>query len=501
MNAPTTDLFGRTLRSLFWQFLGVGGQRVVQLIAPIALWRLLPDDSDIGLFAVVLSGIGVIESLTTFVGEQTMIWSNSGAKRHYLDTVFTVRLLRGIVICAILVPLAWPFAWFFGDPVTDARYWLPGLFLVLASNGLIDALQSPARAARMKGLDFRRVALGDFASALVGVGITLWLAFLWRDVWALVVGHLVSTLARTLASYAVAPHRPRLCLDRGVLKELFHYHVGAAGTPFLLLMIFTAAPLVLGKVISKGAVAVFDGASRLAKLPEDVFLRVLAPVALPAYAQVQDDPARLARAWSGAVRAFLLVGTPMTVALAWCGDALPSVVFGDKYVAVPGLFALLAVHGGLAGLTAVVGPLFWAIGKPQWDRSAQFFRAIVIYALGIPAAIYGGVIGFATVTCLAILVALWLSIHRALGWLDLTFGHLLQTARDGLLFGALTLAGLTAIDLALLPTGWWRVLTGAGFTGPLVGLLLLRLLRRRKQAAGKDAPPPDPTDPPPQPAP
>lgn len=41
----------------------------------------------------------------------------------------------------------------------------------------------------------------------------------------------------------------------------------------------------LGKVIGNGAVAVFEGAARLAKLPEDIFLRVLAPVAVPACAQ------------------------------------------------------------------------------------------------------------------------------------------------------------------------------------------------------------------------
>lgn len=510
MSPPSSDLFGRTLTSLFWQFLGVGGQRVVQLIAPIVLWRLLPD-TDIGLFAIVLAGIGVIESLTTFVGEQTSIWSDRGADRRYLDTVFTVRVLRGILISSILVPLAWPFAWFFEDPATAARYWLPGLFLMLAVNGAVDALQSPARAARMKGLDFRRVALGDFVSSLVGIGVTLLLAWHWRDVWALVIGHLVSTAARTVASYIVAPHLPRPRFDRGALRELFHYNIGAAGTPFLLLMIFTAGPLVLGKVISKGAVAVYDGAGRLAKLPEDIFLRVLAPVAIPAYAQVKDDPDRLGRAWSRAMRAFLLVGTPLTVALAWCGDALPTVVFGEKYIAIPGLFALLSIHGGLAGLTSVVGPLFWAIGKPQWDRTAQFFRAIVIYGAGIPAAYYGGVIGFAAVSCLAILAALWFSVRRALRHLDLRLAVLFQAARGGAGFGALLFGALLLIDLIAAPTGWWRVIASGLVAGPLLGVLCLRLLKRQTPKAPSTAPAeapaqpepstmqPDPAPEPPQP--
>ncbi|MFY9345076.1 MAG: oligosaccharide flippase family protein, partial [Planctomycetota bacterium] len=467
------DLRGRTLRSLFWQFLGVGGQRVVQLIGPIVLWRLL-DDVDLGLFAIVLAAIGVVESLTTFAGEQTSIWSERGAERRYLDTIFTVRVLRSLVISSSLCGLAWPFAWFFHTDATDARYWLPGLFIALAGNGLVDALHSPARAARMKGLDFRRVALGDFAASVLGIGVRIAFALQWPDVWALVLGHLAGTAASVAISYVVAPHRPAVALDREVLRELFHYHKGAAGTPFLLLMIFTAPPFVLGKVVGEGAVAVFDGAARLAKLPEDIFLRVLGPVAIPAYAQLQHDRPRLARAWSRAVHAFLLVGAPLTVGLGWCGDALPAFVFGARYIAVPGLFALLALHGGLAGLTAVVGPLFWAIGKPHLDRRAQFCRCLVVYGLGIPAALEFGVLGFATATCLAIAVALWLSARAALHHLDLQFRDLAHVARDGALVGAGLFGVLAIIDAAWAPERELRLVLAGLATGPVLGLLCLR---------------------------
>ncbi|MCU0864851.1 MAG: oligosaccharide flippase family protein [Planctomycetes bacterium] len=493
MSPAGGDLRQRTLQSLFWQFLGVGGQRIVQLCAPIVLWRVL-EEGDLGLFAILLAAIGVVESLTTFTGEQTSIWSQRGAERRYIDTVFTVRLLRSVCISAILCALAWPFAWYFGKPETAAKYWLPGLFLVLAGNGLIDALQSPARAARMKGLDFRRVALGDFVAALLGVGITIGLALWLRSVWAMVLGHLFSTAARTIASHVVAPHRLRLHLERATLHELFHYQKGAAGAPFLLLMIFTAPAFVLGKVIGEGAVAVFEGAARLAKLPEDIFLRVLAPVAVPAYAQLQHDIPRLGQAWSNAVHAFLLVGTPMTVALGWCGDALPSFAFGAKYIAVPGLFALLALHGGLAGLLSVIGPLFWAVGKPQWDRQAQLFRCLAMYGIGIPAAIHGGVLGFAAATCVAIGIGLVVSIWRALRYLRLPLHDFTHATRDGLAVGIGLLLLLLGIDAAWAPDRLWRIVIAGVTSGPLLAMLLLRLLRQRRGQSPELATPQGPID-------
>jgi O-antigen/teichoic acid export membrane protein len=494
MSPAGGDLRQRTLQSLFWQFLGVGGQRIVQLCAPIVLWRVL-EDRDLGLFVEILAAIGVVEALTTFTGEQTSIWSQRGAERRYIDTVFTVRLLRSLVISGLLCALSGPFAWYFGKPETEARYWLPGLFLALSANGLLDALQSPARAARMKGLDFRRVALGDFVAALLGVAITIGLALWLRSVWAMVLGHLISTAIRTVASHVVAPHRLRFHLERATLHELFHYQKGAAGAPFLLLMIFTAPAFVIGRVISDKALAVFDGAARLAKLPEDIFLRVLAPVAVPAYAQLQHDIPRLGQAWSNAVHAFLLVGTPMTVALGWCGDALPSFAFGAKYIAVPGLFALLALHGGLAGLLSVIGPLFWAVGKPQWDRQAQLFRCLAMYGIGIPAAIHGGVLGFAAATCMAIAIGLLISIWRALKYLRLPLHDFTHATRDGLAVGIGLLLLLLGIDAVWAPDRLWRIVVAGAASGPLLAMLLLRLLRQRRTGGPELATPAGPIDP------
>lgn len=486
------DLRRRTIQGLFWQFLGVGGQQVVQLATLMALTRIFTDDTgELGLFAIVLACIGAFEALTKFMGEETTIWSQHGTERRYLDTVFTVHVLRGSAITLLLCALAPAFASFFGHVEAAQHYWVTGLFLALAPNGLIDGLSSPARALKLKGLEFRRVALGEFCVALLGNALTIGLAWWWHDVWAMVVGFLATTVMRTTISYIVAPHLPRLHIDRDVFHELYHYGRGAAGAPFLLFIIFMAPAFVLGKLISDVAVAIYDYAGRLAKLPENIFLRVLAPVAVPAYAQLQRDPQKLGKAWLNAVHAYLLVGIPLSATMAWVGNALPGVVFTKQFATIGGLFSLLALHGGIAGLTAVVGPLFWAVGRPQWDRQAQFFRCVTIYGLGVPAAWYLGPLGFAGAAVVAISVALTLSLARALPFLHLTLGDLVVASRHGVLCGLALGAAFLAIDLTWTPDGLWRVVTAGALGGPTLAFLALRLLRSRRGAP----PQPPPTTP------
>lgn len=502
MTEPDGDLRRKTLHGLVWQFLGVGGDRILGLVSYMVIARLITDQGDVALFFVVLGGIAVVESLTLFMGEQSTISSARGTERRYLDTVFTVRVVRSVVISGLLCALAPAFAWFFDRPEYSGRYWLTGLFLALAGNGLIDGLQSPARAAKLKTMEFRRVVLGDVAASLLGLASTWVFAAIWANVWALLLAHLARTALKTVFSYAVAPHMPRFVFDRDALRDLFQYSKGAAGTPFLLVMIFASPAIVLGRFLTDPAgLAKFEFAGKLARLPEDIFLRVLGPVAIPAYAHLRSDRTRLARAWLNAVRAFLLVGAPMTVSLAWCGTALPTIFFTERYAEVPGLFELQSIHGGLAGLTAVVGPLFWAVGIPGRDRRAQLYRSLVIYSLGIAAAIHYGVIGFACAMIAGITTALVLSLVSALRYLDVPFRQLAATGRDGIVLGSLLLAVLLAIDAVFAPTGWWRLVTSALVGGPLLGLTTLRILRQRRATAPPPAVPPATPAPEPEPAP
>lgn len=486
MTPAPADLRRKTVHGLAWQFMGVGGQKILQLAAMSVIARNL-DQVDVGLFVILLTGIGMLESLTLFMGEQSTISSPRGFERRYLDTVFTVRVLRSIAISLLLCALAPAMAWYFATPERTERYWLTGLFLAMAATGFLDSLQSPGRAASLKSMRFRRVVACDFAAFALSTALTIVLAIELKNVWALLIGHVATTTLRSAFSYVAGPHLPRFLLDRESLRDLFEYSKGAAGAPFLLFVVLAAPAMILGKLVER-ALAVFEYAARLAKVPEEIFLRVLGSVAIPAYAQLRFDHPRLAAAWLNAVRAFLMVGAPMTVSMAWCGGALPEFVFGKDYGEVTHLFLLQCVYGGLAGLTAVIGPLFWAIGQPHRDRRAQFARCVVVYAAGVPCTMLWGVIGFAIASCLSILITLVLCLYQAQRVLAIPTRRLVSATKEGAIVGTLLWLALAASDLVMAPEGGVRVAIAMAIGGPLLAGILLRLARERRGTV--DAPPP-----------
>ena len=129
-------------------------------------------------------------------------------------------------------------------------------------------------------------------------------------------------------------------------------------------MLVSQAPAVLlGRMDSLAALGTFTLAYRLAELPVYLTLTVVGAVLVPAYSRIQNDRALLRSSW---LQAWTLIGMyalPISISIAWMGDSLPRVVWGDQFVPGSGLMPLLSLIGFLSALLSVTGPLFWGVGS------------------------------------------------------------------------------------------------------------------------------------------
>ncbi|MFT4513795.1 MAG: hypothetical protein ACI91B_002501 [Planctomycetota bacterium] len=99
-----------------------------------------------------------------------------------------------------------------------------------------------------------------------------------------------------------------------------------------------------------------------------------------------------------------------------------------------------------------------------------FFRCLAMYGGSIPAALWYDLTGFAAATCIAITIALVLSVTFALRYLDLKLTQLLAATREGLLVGAGPAVVMLVIDLTIAPEGTWRIIAAAT-GGPVLAVL------------------------------
>lgn len=181
------NLRGRILRSLFFQFIAKGGERILRLVVLAILARVLSQD-DFGLMAAVAAALAAIEALTFLPTESAITASHRGREPRFLDTVFWIQCVRGVAIACCVAAISPFLARFYNHP----EAW--PLFAVIALQPLFVGFTSPRSEVLVKDLKLAAWSMARFAASIVGLAISVTLAYSLKSAWALVIGQ-ISTQA------------------------------------------------------------------------------------------------------------------------------------------------------------------------------------------------------------------------------------------------------------------------------------------------------------------
>jgi O-antigen/teichoic acid export membrane protein len=264
---------------------------------------------------------------------------------------------------------------------------------------------------------FGRVVVITHGGFVLGTIVTIILAFVVKNVWAIVIGSVTIGLARCLMSYALCPFVPRFAYHRESFQGLYRFARGMLGLPILAYIAFNIDVLVAGKLVLTSLVGLYGMAMALAVAPSDLFAGIISPVLLPAFAEKQDDRKALCKAVLKIAKYTALFVIPPTALAVICSGAVLTIVYGAEYSAVAVPFGLLCVYVVLLIQGVVFTNVFFGIGQPAKNRAFVGLRALVLVVLIYPAIKLFGLTGAAAVVALASFIALCLQltvIHKTI---------------------------------------------------------------------------------------
>src|ERR1700758_4421954 len=201
-------LESKAVRGTYFVTISYGLALVLRLVSSIVLSRLFAPE----LFGVLALVTTIITGMYLFshIGLQdSIIQDPRGDNLTFLNTAWTVQVLRGMGVFLITIPLAWPVAPFYHD---SRLIWvLPALGLGCAISGLTST--SLLSLARHMGVG--KLSALELLQQFLQLIITLIWAVFQPSLMALVAGRLISESVRTIVSYFMMPElRPRFTWDR-----------------------------------------------------------------------------------------------------------------------------------------------------------------------------------------------------------------------------------------------------------------------------------------------
>jgi O-antigen/teichoic acid export membrane protein len=416
---------------------------------------------------IALLTMSVMQRIAKLGIDSALIQREEDNINDYLNTVWTIKAARGIVLSTSLFLAAPIFAAFFGEPRAEP------ILRVLSLGILVSDLINPAIVYFRKDLEFHKEFVLRLSGTITDFVVAIGAALILQNVWALVYAALSGRFVRLLVSYRMSDYRPSLEFNYGIASKVlgFGKWIWAAG---IVTFIATSGDdAFVGWYLTAASLGLYQLAFRLSNSPATEVTHVITKVLFPTYSKLQNDGAALQTAFLKTIQVTFMIALPMGIGIVLIAPEFTRLVLGKQWMPMVPAMQVMAIGGLFRAISATGGALFQGYGVPEWDFWMNSVRAAAIGITIWPLTSLWGITGAAISITLGIGLTLPIWLYKTINITNLTVGHYGKSLGTPLL-GAMIMSGPT---LFVLGPSVWR-LAGAVLAAMLIYSITIYYLYR-----------------------
>ena len=404
--SPTKGITRSVVRGGLWVFGLRVLNRTLSLVRTVVLARLLLP-KDFGLLGIALLSISTLETFSQ-TGFQTALIQKKEGVESYLDTAWTVSFIRGLFLFLILFSSAPIVANFFNSP--DAIL----VIRVLALSFVLSGFRNVGIVFFQKELEFRKTFFYEFPSTVANLFVSIGLALILKSVWALVWGTLAAGFISLWMSYMLHPYRPKIRVEKQQVEGLFAFGRWVLASSILVFLNSQGDDIFVGKILGITALGYYQMAYLLSNLPATEITHIISRVSFPAYSKLQDDIAKMGRAYLRVVKITSFISIPLGGIVFILAPEFTKIFLGEKWIAIVPALQVLVIWGVLRSIGATTGPVLYAYGKPDLPAKLQLIQLIILSTLIYPMSQRMGIEGTSISVVLAAILPNFVAFHKVI---------------------------------------------------------------------------------------
>ena len=377
----------RAVQGGIWVFTLKIIQRVLDLIRIVLLARLL-SPTDFGLMGIAFLAINMLEMFSRTGIESALIQKKENIREH-LDTAWTIQLARSLVLFALI---------FLGAPLIAGFFRNPQALLVIRVLAFLELFRGAKNIGTVyftKELRFDKGFILNFSGLAANMAVSITLAFILRNVWALVYGALSGAFVIFVMSYVLQPYKPRIRFAGGKAKELLNFGKWLLGSSILGFCLTQGDDAFIGRLLGITALGFYQMAYRLSNAPATEITNVMSRVTFPIYSKIQNDIPRLRKAYLDVLQLTTFLSFPMAGLIFVLAPDFTRIFLGEKWMPMVMAMQMLCIFGLIRSIEAIAGPLFQAIGKPSIIVKLQLVKLLLLVIMIYPLTKHFGIAGTA----------------------------------------------------------------------------------------------------------
>lgn len=347
----------------------------LRLAANLVMTRLLYPEA-FGLMVIVNTFITGVQ-LFSSVGLRGAVILKS--KTHedeslYLSVAWTIKSIRGAILCVITVASASPLAIFYDKPE------LFSLMLISSLYPLLAGFSSPQMFAAERDIKLKAVIIGEGLAQTSAVIIVVTWIYLFPTVYALAFHAVFEALILTIYSFIrFRGENVRFVLDKKIVQDIFYFGRWILLATVLSFAANQADKLILSRLFKLELLGVYSVAANLAQVVQRVIQSLGSRLLFPAFVEIRqanDSIIKIAR-----MRNMIAVITlPVLLALCVFGDKIIRLLYDERYSSAGWMMQLMAAGGVFSVLASTLNPMLLAAGDARYYSSIHLCKLVSLVA-------------------------------------------------------------------------------------------------------------------------
>ena len=393
---PGSSLKWRSIQSTASILSGDIYKHGLRLVGNLIMTRLLFPEA-FGIMLIINTMLIALEMLSDVGIRGAVILYSKNRSSTYLDTAWTMQLLRGLLLAALAFILAKPLASFYDNQN------LVIFFIVSGFSPLMLSMSSPNIFIYQRNVKTFRTVLIDIVAQTLSMIITIVWLLIYPTVWALI-GHrlLVSFLTAVNSYLFIEPYRPRLSLERNAVSEILGFGKWVYLSTALTYLSIQGDKVIMSKWLDTATLGIYSIASVFAMLA-DLLMRSLSQKLLfPVYSEAKFQESQIFDSNVRKVRLMLFALTmPIVLILAVFGDLIIELLYDERYHKAGWMLQVIAAGSLFSVLNQSLVPLMVAHGNSRLSSFVQAYKVFVLFSLTLTGGYLAGIPGLITGIALA----------------------------------------------------------------------------------------------------
>lgn len=369
------DIQGKIIHATKWSTITEVAAKLVAPITNMILARILTPEA-FGVVATITMVISFAEMFADSGFQKYLVqreFKNDSEKYDNANVAFWSNLILSIILWIIIFIFREEIATLVGNP---------GLGLVLAVASLelpLLSFSSIQMALYRRSFDFKTLFLVRIFSILIPFFVTIPLALLGLNYWALIIGNLSKQLSNALILTIKSKWKPRFFYKIKILREMFSFSAWSLVESISIWLTSWVGTFIIGTMLNQYYLGIYKTSVSLVNALMGLITSALVPVLFSSLSRLQNDSKKFSNFYFKFQRSVSILIFPLGVGVFLYSELATQIMLGNQWTEASGVIGHWALT---SSIMIVIGhfstEVYRAKGKPKLSFLAQMLHLIVL---------------------------------------------------------------------------------------------------------------------------